>query len=161
MLRQRHALWIRDLAEEAEPHLVSAAQQIWFQALDAELDNVRAALAWTRQTEQREMTLRLAGALSEYWDSRGFWAEALDWLEPELDSAVPAPLRAKALLIASKQARWMGDMTRAEAYGEAALNLARSLGEPSMAGLAPSACWRLAPTCAERWNSPRRSCRRP
>jgi predicted ATPase/DNA-binding CsgD family transcriptional regulator len=135
-MRQRHAFWFRDLAERAEPEFVKAAQLAWFRTFDSELDNVRAALGWARETEQSEIIVRLAAALSEYWDSRGLWIEALDWLEGEWDSAVSDILRAKALLIASKQARWLGDMTRAVAYGEPALRLARTVGDPSMVGLA-------------------------
>ena len=135
-MRQRHAFWFRDLAERAEPEFVKAAQLAWFRTFDSELDNVRAALGWARETAQSEVIVRLAAALSEYWDSRGLWIEALDWLEGEWDSAISDILRAKALLIASKQARWLGDMPRAVAYGEPALRLARAVGDSSMVGLA-------------------------
>ena len=41
---RRHAEYIRDLAEEAEPHLRSEHQTRWLTRLERELDNVRAAL---------------------------------------------------------------------------------------------------------------------
>jgi non-specific serine/threonine protein kinase len=135
-MHRRHAVWLRDLAERAEPQLVGAAQRVWFGILDSELDNVRAALRWARETAQPEILLQLTTALSEYWDSRGLWSEALDWLECGLGSRLPDPLRAKALLIASRHARWLEDLPRAVAYAESALHLARTLGEPGLAGLA-------------------------
>lgn len=41
---RRHRAWARDLVEEAEPLLRSAAQLPWIHRLETELDNIRAAL---------------------------------------------------------------------------------------------------------------------
>src|SRR5262249_5123574 len=48
-VRRRHAELFLELAEEAEPHVVSAARGAWLSRLDEELDNIRAALEWSRQ----------------------------------------------------------------------------------------------------------------
>jgi predicted ATPase len=45
-LRGRHAGYFLALAENSEPHLRGRDQRIWFDRLDAEFDNLRAALAW-------------------------------------------------------------------------------------------------------------------
>src|SRR5262249_44085340 len=46
-LRQRHAAYFLDLAERAAPQLHRAEQQTWLVRIEAEHDNLRAALAWS------------------------------------------------------------------------------------------------------------------
>jgi predicted ATPase/DNA-binding CsgD family transcriptional regulator len=132
----RHAQWCLELVERVEPLLVGPQQQYWFARLDAELDNVRAALTWAHESDQPEIVLRLASALGELWDARGLWGEGLGWLERGLDHAAPGPVRARALVIAGKVARWQGDYARSEVFGEAAAALARTLGDDRSAALA-------------------------
>jgi non-specific serine/threonine protein kinase len=132
----RHARWFRDLAERVEPLLLGGAQHRWLRYLDGELGNMRATLAWGDEAAQPELVLRLASALGEFWDARGLYAESLGWLERGLASAAPDTVRAKALLIAGKLARWQGDFARATAFCEASLALARTLGEDRIAALA-------------------------
>jgi non-specific serine/threonine protein kinase len=132
----RHARWFLDLAERVEPLLIGGEQHRWFRYLDGELDNMRAALAWGDEVAQPELVLRLAAALAEFWDARGFYAEALGWLERGLAGAAPYTVRARALLIAGTLARWQGDYARATAFCDAALALARALGEDRIAALA-------------------------
>ena len=45
-LQERHAQVFLQLAEEAEPHLVSSARDAWMRPLESEYDNLRAALTW-------------------------------------------------------------------------------------------------------------------
>ncbi|HET9495866.1 MAG TPA: hypothetical protein VFR15_16695, partial [Chloroflexia bacterium] len=46
-MRRRHALLMAELAEQAEPYMTSAARDPWMARLDADLDNIRAALSWS------------------------------------------------------------------------------------------------------------------
>ena len=45
--RRAHAAYFRTLAEDAETGLRGPRQQHWRDVLEADLDNFRAALAWT------------------------------------------------------------------------------------------------------------------
>src|SRR5215204_4636370 len=61
--RRLHAEYFLALAEEAEPELSGADQLACLERLEAEHDNMRAALAWSLEKEP-ETALRLAGALA-------------------------------------------------------------------------------------------------
>lgn len=69
-LRDAHAAYFRELAERAEPALRGAGQLPWLARLDAERDNLDAAL---RHLVARapEDALRLMAALSWFWRLRG------------------------------------------------------------------------------------------
>src|SRR5262249_19830778 len=75
-----HARYFLDLAERANPELRRREQLAWFRRLEAEHDNLRMALRWLLDHEQHAPALRLAAALSDFWDWRGYHAEAWRWL---------------------------------------------------------------------------------
>lgn len=88
---RRHALFFLQLAEQAEPHLKSGRREAWLTRLDAELDNLRAALAWCcANPDGVALGLRMAWALDMYWHFRDHWREADDWLVRLLAVAGPA-----------------------------------------------------------------------
>jgi predicted ATPase/DNA-binding SARP family transcriptional activator len=68
-LRRRHAGHYADLGERAEPELTGAEAVRWLGYLEAEHDNIRAALAWAGTAGEREVELRLAGSMHYFWRS--------------------------------------------------------------------------------------------
>ena len=130
--RQRHAEWCVALAEEAEPQLTGERQAWWFEALEAEHDNLRAAAGHLASSGQRDLRLRLVVPLSRYWYVRGHLAEARGWLEPALQDHddEPANLRRRALTAAAAVTRLQGDYEASTRYSEEALEAARRMGEP-------------------------------
>ena len=73
------------LAEAAGPDLrYGQAEAAWLAGLDAELDNVRAALAWFDLTGDAISVIQLVVAIEEYWWTRPYHAEVLAWLQPAL-----------------------------------------------------------------------------
>lgn len=111
-LREAHARYHAVLAERAEPELTGPDQEHWFERLETERPNLRAALEWTLGHGQGELALRLAGALTLYWRVRCYFHEGRELLEAALaaggdssdsNDAAPADghsearLRAKAL----------------------------------------------------------------
>ncbi|TCO51825.1 putative ATPase [Kribbella antiqua] len=104
---RRHAHFYISLVEEAESHLRGADQGEWLERLDRELDNLRAAMAWSLRTRSVSEALRLAGGLWLFCYLRGHYAEGSQWLEraltladsvPGSDMAGLAPAYAKASL---------------------------------------------------------------
>ena len=53
-VRRRHAEFFLALAEEAAPQLAGAHQQDWAERLEAEHDNMRAALSWSLERRVRD-----------------------------------------------------------------------------------------------------------
>ncbi len=128
-VRRRHAEFFLALAEEAEPWLRGPEQAAWFVRLDAENDNLRAALSWLLEQGKGELALRLSGALGEFWHARGHLEEGRRWLEATLARGDDAPARIKALLHAGWMAWEQLDYERSVALGEEALALAREQGD--------------------------------
>jgi predicted ATPase/DNA-binding CsgD family transcriptional regulator len=123
--RRAHAQYFLALAEEAEPKLWESGDKVWFDRLEAEHDNIRAALSWTLEHEQAELALRLGGALRWFWSARGYFSEGRRWLERALseEGRTSAEARAKALDGVGRLASEQRDMGRVEAAAEAGLKL--------------------------------------
>jgi len=126
--RERHRDHFLSLAEEAEPHLQMADQKEWLARLDAEHDNLRAALTWSVDGDYR---LRIAAALWRYWYLRGFASEGRSWLEGGLrrQEAASPLLQARALNGAGVLAMAQADGQHAKEHFAACLDLRRSLGD--------------------------------
>jgi predicted ATPase/class 3 adenylate cyclase len=127
-LRGRHAEHFLVLAEEAEPHVRRSSGE-WLGRVEAEHDNLRAALDWLESSGQIERALRIAGAVSDFWASRGHFVEGRRRLEALLRAdASPTAARAKALNAASDMALAAGDLPMGKVRAEEALEIHRRLG---------------------------------
>ncbi|MDX1530072.1 MAG: protein kinase, partial [Rhodothermales bacterium] len=76
-----HAHHVLDLAERAAPELTGAEQGTWLDRLDAEHDNLRAALDAAEADGDTGLGLRLGTALWRFWLVRGHLAEGRRRLE--------------------------------------------------------------------------------
>jgi predicted ATPase/class 3 adenylate cyclase len=130
-VRRRHAGFFLDLAERAEPELTGADQARWLDALEADHDNFRTAIAWAAEHDL-DVALRLGGALWRFWQFRGHLREAAERLEGLLERPGPWDLaaRAKALEGAGGVTYWMGDFARARRWYEECLAIRLDLRDP-------------------------------
>ncbi|MER7694421.1 BTAD domain-containing putative transcriptional regulator [Streptomyces sp. NPDC097610] len=78
---RRHRAWARDLVEEAEPLLRSAAQLPWIHRLETELDNIRAALHRAIVAGAEEDTGAIVLAMGWFWWLRNFRREGGEWTD--------------------------------------------------------------------------------
>ena len=77
---RRHAEYFLTLAEESEPRLGGPEQVAWFERLETENDNLRAALTWAIDHGDAELGLRLAQSLRPFWYARGHYLEGRGWV---------------------------------------------------------------------------------
>jgi predicted ATPase len=82
-LRRRHAEHSVALAEEAEPHLRQGTAE-WLDRLEAEHDNIRAALDWLESSAEDEVGARLTAAVWRLWSLRAYLAEGRRRVETAL-----------------------------------------------------------------------------
>jgi predicted ATPase/DNA-binding SARP family transcriptional activator len=98
--------------------------------VEADADNVRAALRWSSQAQDTNLHLRLLVAAAPFWSMRGQLEEIDAWLRPAVARAAAAApaLRASVLTVASSIAGRIGDLGRASELALAAWRLCRALG---------------------------------
>lgn len=128
--RNRHLARFVELAETTEPELTRAGQSIWLERLSEENDNIRAALAWSVESGQIELGLRLAGSLVRFWSVRGLMSEGRRWLAEALEAGegVRPAVLAKGYFAAGFAALGQGDYADAKPLFERSLLLAREAG---------------------------------
>ncbi len=133
-LLRRHAAFFARLAEEAEPWLEQGAEQKrWLDLLEAEHDNLRAALTWSLDAAP-DIALRLVGALPRFWEIRGYVTEGRRWATLALEHGhdAPAALRVKALYKAGLLAFYQGEYADASGQLEETLGLIQQTGDQAM-----------------------------
>jgi len=139
-LRNRHLDFFLAWTEQVEPKLRGPQQLKWLDRMEADHDNLRAALERSLvQAAGSEVSLRLAGALLTFWRRRGYISEGRAWLarilaNPTTTSAGAA--RAEAVYAAGYLARYQGDTMTAKTLLEASVGLWLALDPPGRTGLA-------------------------
>jgi predicted ATPase/class 3 adenylate cyclase len=130
--RMAHFRHYLALAHTAAPQLVAHDQAGWLDRLDLELDNLRAAIAFSLQQADPAPGIQLVAALRIFWKARGHATEGAEALRSLLD--VPAArgatlLRARALATAAYLLEQAGGYGIAEKYCDEALAIARPAGD--------------------------------
>jgi len=137
-LRHRHAEEMQALVLRAEPELTGADQERWLARLEAEHDNLRAALRWALQNKDVARALRLVGALWRFWHLHAHLTEGRLWItealeQDEVDGVMDADgwkaLRAKASRGAGGLAFEQGDYEASGKMYEAASALYGDIGD--------------------------------
>jgi hypothetical protein len=131
---RRHADYYLALALRAELQLTGAEQQVWFQRLEQEHDNLRLVLHWAKEAGELDVGFRLGAALGGFWWVRGHLSEGRAWLDPLLAGTRSrgselAPARAEARTWTGRLARDQGDLSQAAALFAEGLALCRALGD--------------------------------
>jgi predicted ATPase/class 3 adenylate cyclase len=75
-VRERHARNFAAFARDAGRGLWSAEEIDWAQRVEADLDNVRAAVSWAVAASETDLAMRIAGALVTQAVERPAWATA-------------------------------------------------------------------------------------
>jgi predicted ATPase len=132
--RRRHAQFFRDLATRGEPMLLGTPEHdTWTAQLERAHDNMRVALTWSVSADgELAVGVDLAGALGWFWLTSGRLQEAQSWcavLLARRSEADDSLAWAKVLHGSALQLWGLGDLARAEAAEESAVEMFRSAGE--------------------------------
>jgi len=130
-MRVRHRDYFLGLAETAAPRLTGSEQKRWFEVLAEEHDNMRLAIAFClEESDRAEAGLRLAVALTRFWEVRGHWVEGRKHLSALLGlETEPRPHVARALLAAGVLSANLNDLTTARDLLDKSLEMSRQLGD--------------------------------
>jgi predicted ATPase/DNA-binding CsgD family transcriptional regulator len=125
---QRYLAYFLKIAEAGEAHAYGHEQVIWYDRLEVEMDNLRAALAWSLSTNDVEKGLRIAAALRWVWETRGYLEEGVGWFKKLFPQScdVSPEVKAKALHRASELAGQLAAEPQATLWVQEALHLAQS-----------------------------------
>lgn len=137
--RDRHLEFFLKLAEEAELNHFSSEQLVWFDRVQAEIDNLRAALEWsiadghTRDSKneawRQETGLRTIGALVWFWH-RSYARETSERLKQMLAiTDKPTVGRARALYSLGFLYWTVNNFSEARVALEEALTISRKLDD--------------------------------
>jgi predicted ATPase/DNA-binding XRE family transcriptional regulator/Tfp pilus assembly protein PilF len=130
-IRLRHASFYLALAEEAEPWIKGHDQVEWLDRLEADNDNLRAAIGWSLEAGDAQTAARLGWALSVYWVMRARREEGRLLMEQTLSegSNLPPRMRARALYALGLCVNGSGDDERLMAISEESAALFRREGD--------------------------------
>jgi len=130
LMRYRHRDYYTAMAERAEPGLTSPDDARWQALLLTEQENLRAAMAWSRDRGEPEALARLVAPLGMLWTLSNRAAELLRWLEPALARAeeVSPRLRARLRYYECVRATFTGRLGEVPALANETLVLARAAG---------------------------------
>jgi len=129
-LQKRHAQYYLRLTEEAETKWRSPEENAWLNRLEAEHDNLRAALKCSLAGADVEIGLKLTAGLQGFWHTRGYWTEALHWFKESLQkSSGHTPRRAKFLQLTGITLSYQGKLNQAIPFLEQSVEDFHQLGK--------------------------------
>ncbi len=130
-MRDRHLAFFLEWTKQAEPKLHSAEQLSWLNRLEAEHDNLRAALAWSLESGQAEAGLHLAVAIGSFWCRYGYISEGREWITKMLahSEQVSDLVRAQALFKVGQLVCEQGDYQQSLTLAQQSLGLFREMGD--------------------------------
>ena len=132
-IRDQHLEFYLNLAETSERYIFGNESILWFNRLDNELDNLRAAMDSATNTGKAVATLRMAGALVYFWLAHGPLSEWHDRIRRALslpEGMERTSARAKALN-GIGYLYWVDiNPTDRRSELEEALSIGRELGDP-------------------------------
>jgi predicted ATPase/DNA-binding SARP family transcriptional activator len=128
-VRRRHARAFAALTEGAESAMEGPGLPLWLQRLDADHDNLHAAIRHAAATGDSDTALAIVGAMWRYWATRGNLSEGRALTTAALAAGGGQPeLLMRAFNTAGILAGEQGDFGAAREHFEKSLRLARQVG---------------------------------
>lgn len=137
-IRERHARFIASEVAHATPRMTRADRQVHVNRLQADLENIRAALAWSRDSAP-DLHIEMVVGLWWFWFFTRHWKEARSWIEGALvlpEAAARGRDRGRLLLAAGAASTLAGHVEEARAFLEEADRQAEEVGDAFGAAMA-------------------------
>lgn len=114
-VRRRHAMYVLSIVDGLVNRLDSPGAAIWYERIESEHDNIRAALRWAKENGEVDLGLQLVAHVGKFWDQRGYLIEG--WAHFESFLSMPGAerrttTRAAALCTACRLLERLGRMER-------------------------------------------------
>jgi predicted ATPase/DNA-binding SARP family transcriptional activator len=128
----RHAQHYAALAESIEPQLRGPQQKELLEQLEAEHDNLRAALAWSIRFDTA-LAYRTANAATLFWYVKGHFGEGRRWQDKVLALPGMAMSAQRAVLLqgSANFGVCLGTPRKSKSLMQEALGIRRQLGDPA------------------------------
>jgi len=144
VVRTRHRDYYTSIAVRLDAPAGSDHERRLEQA-DTEIDNLRAAFAWSRENSDVQLALALASSLYPLWQARGRLREGLTWFDSALadvDAHQPGLTPAERARALADRALLAAVMGAADSIDQAqhALAIAREVNDPALLAAALTAC---------------------
>jgi tetratricopeptide (TPR) repeat protein len=128
-----HLAYFAALGAESLIETEGEHQVAWFETLDAEHDNLRAALAWSLgEGNNTASGMTIAGSIWRFWRSRGFLDEGLAWASRLLAAdpdRTPSARLGNVLTCAGNLALHQASFASARGYFERAMGVRHAIGD--------------------------------
>jgi predicted ATPase/class 3 adenylate cyclase len=131
MMQERHAAYFLEMARAAEAGMRGPEGIGWLDRLDADLDNLRAAITRADARGDIRTALSIAAGLERFWLQRNRSAEGREILESLVDRADPSvgSEYARATSAATSMEVWLGNYAAGRSFGERSVAAYRELGD--------------------------------
>jgi predicted ATPase/DNA-binding CsgD family transcriptional regulator len=134
----RHAAFYLNLAESAAPKLHGADGSVVRDRLRLDHDQLLHALDWSSQ-QAPDRAVRLVATLCDFWALADVACTGIDWADRVLALDAGAPEDRVRALIGATSLTSAADVTAAQRYGRAALDLARDMDDAALIAQAEAA----------------------
>ncbi len=132
-MRDRHAAWVDQLTTDYEPLIFGTREHVAYARMRADLDNIRAALAWAIDQDNRRRAIRIVGNLWAVWAFSAQGSEGRRWIDrtlPLLGGAEVEPAETWRLLHSAGMLAWsQGEAVLASERHEQALAVATEMND--------------------------------
>jgi predicted ATPase/DNA-binding XRE family transcriptional regulator len=136
-VRRRHVEFFLALTERAEPEIKGQDQVEWLDRLEADNDNLSAAIGWSLEAGDALTVARFGWALGMYWVMRVRQGEGRLWMERVVSSGdLPAKMRGRVRWALSVCMYGFGDDQRLQTLAEEGVALSQQASDRFGEGLA-------------------------
>lgn len=153
----RHLAWFLSWAEGRASEFFGPSEGHVLDLLERDMPNLRLALRRALDLGDTEAALRLARAVSRFWNVRAYWSEGRGWLQEVIAVAGDAPsgIRAATLAACAVMAENQGDFQAATRLGQESLRLAEQVDDGATAAEALNSLSNVAQAQGDRGLSDR------